>query len=68
MTKTFTSFKDAYDTLSGVAQSMREQEEPNIDQITENVQTAVLAREYCNERLTAVEAVIEEALNKGRAK
>ena len=58
-----TTFKDAYGTLQLHAQSLREQTEPNIDDLLTVVTESVAAYKVCQTRIDAVEKALEKALN-----
>jgi exodeoxyribonuclease VII small subunit len=57
-----TSFKDAYGVLSRHAQTLRNQQEPNIDDLLSIVTESVDAYKVCKQRIDAVEAALEKAL------
>ena len=57
------SFKEAYGTLQKHAATLREQKEPNIDDLLRVVTESVSAYKVCQERIDAV----EKALQAGRA-
>jgi len=54
------TFKQAYETLQNHAKTLREQEEPNIDDLLTIVTESVSAYNTCKARIDAV----EEAMNK----
>lgn len=56
------TFRDAYDVLHGHAQTLRNQSEPNIDDLLTIVNESVAAYKVCKERIDAVEKALEEAL------
>ena len=56
------SFKEAYGILQRHAQTLREQKEPNIDDLLTIVMESVAAHNACQERLDAVEKALSEAL------
>ena len=56
------TFKEAFGTLQRNAQTLRNQREPNIDDLLEIVQGSVAAYKVCSERIDAVEAALKEAL------
>ena len=58
-----TSFKDAYGVLQRHAQTLRDQAEPNIDNLLTIVQESVTAYSVCKERIDAVEAALKAALD-----
>ena len=55
-------FKEAYDVLQKHAQTLREQQEPNIDDLLTIVSESVAAYKVCQERINAVEAALTQAL------
>lgn len=60
---TETSFKDAYGVLQQHAQTLRDQAEPNIDDLLTIVKESVHAYSVCKERIDAVEAALKAALD-----
>jgi exodeoxyribonuclease VII small subunit len=56
------TFKDAYGVLSKHAQTLRTQQEPNIDDLLTIVTESVEAYKVCKERIDAVEAALDKAL------
>ena len=56
------TFREAYDVLQGHATTLREQDEPNIDDLLEIVNESVAAYKVCKERIDAVEKALEQAL------
>ena len=62
MSKSPASFKEAYATLQAHAQTLRDQEEPNIDDLLNIVQESVAAYSVCRKRIDAVEKALEETL------
>ncbi|WP_296650849.1 exodeoxyribonuclease VII small subunit [Rhodoferax sp.] len=56
------SFKDAYGVLQKNAQKLRDQQEPNIDELLTIVTQSVDAYKVCQERIDAVEKALEHAL------
>lgn len=57
-----TTFKEAYGILQGNAETLRNQREPNIDDLLEIVQGSVAAYKICSVRIDAVEAALKDAL------
>ena len=57
------TFKEAYGVLQGHAETLREQHEPNIDDLLSIVTESVDAYKVCKERIDAVEKALEKALN-----
>lgn len=56
------SFKEAYGVLNRHAQTLRSQQEPNIDDLLGIVTESVTAYKVCKQRIDAVEAALEQAL------
>lgn len=56
------TFKEAYEVLSRNAQTLREQDEPNIDDLLKIVNDSVAAYKVCQERIAAVDAALQTAL------
>lgn len=56
------NFKQAYAVLQQHAQTLREQQEPNIDDLLHIVTESVSAYKICKERIDAVEQALEKAL------
>lgn len=56
------TFKEAYGVLSRHAQTLRNQQEPNIDDLLRIVTESVDAYKVCKQRIDAVEAALEKAL------
>ena len=56
------TFRDAYGVLQKHAQLLREQKEPNIDDLLKIVTESVAAYKVCQERIDAVEKALSEAL------
>jgi exodeoxyribonuclease VII small subunit len=59
---TETTFREAYGVLQQHAQALREQTEPNIDQLLTIVTESVAAYKTCKSRIDAVEKALEAAL------
>ena len=57
------TFKEAYGVLHGHAETLREQQEPNIDDLLSIVTESVDAYKVCKERIDAVEKALEKALS-----
>jgi len=57
------SFKEAYGVLQRHAETLRDQAEPNIDDLLTIVQESVEAYGVCKERIDAVEAALKAALD-----
>lgn len=57
-----TTFKDAYGVLQKHAQTLRNQQEPNIDDLLSIVTESVDAYKVCQQRIEAVEKALEKAL------
>lgn len=58
-----TPFKDAYQTLQRHAETLRQQQEPNIDDLLTIVSESVAAFNTCKERIDAVEKAMEQTLS-----
>jgi len=56
------TFKEAYSVLNRHAQTLRNQQEPNIDELLGIVTASVDAYKVCKQRIDAVEAALEQAL------
>jgi exodeoxyribonuclease VII small subunit len=56
------TFKEAYGVLNRHAQALRNQQEPNIDDLLGIVTESVDAYKVCKQRIDAVEAALEQAL------
>jgi exodeoxyribonuclease VII small subunit len=56
------TFREAYDVLQHHAATLREQVEPNIDDLLDIVNESVGAYKICKSRIDAVEKALEEAL------
>lgn len=57
-----TPFRDAYGVLQRHAETLRNQQEPNIDDLLNIVTESVGAYKVCKERIDAVEKALEQAL------
>lgn len=57
------TFKEAYGVLQHHAQTLRDQQEPNIDDLLNIVTESVDAYKVCKERIDAVEKALEKALS-----
>lgn len=57
-----TTFRDAYGVLQRHAETLRNQQEPNIDDLLNIVTESVDAYKVCKERIDAVEKALEQAL------
>ena len=57
------TFKQAYGVLQQHAQTLREQREPNIDDLLTIVTESVQAYKVCQQRIEAVEKALEKALS-----
>jgi exodeoxyribonuclease VII small subunit len=57
------TFKQAYGILQDHAETLRNQQEPNIDDLLTIVTESVAAYKVCKERIDAVEKALEQALN-----
>lgn len=56
------SFKDAYGVLQRHAEALRNQREPNIDELLGIVNESIEAYKVCRTRIEAVEKALEQAL------
>jgi exodeoxyribonuclease VII small subunit len=56
------SFKEAYAVLQKHAQTLRTQQEPDIDNLTTIVSESLAAHKICKERIDAVEKALEQSL------
>jgi exodeoxyribonuclease VII small subunit len=61
------TFKQAYGVLQLHAQTLREQREPNIDDLLTIVTESVQAYKVCQQRIEAVEKALEKALSDTQA-
>ena len=57
------TFKAAYGVLQAHAETLRNQQEPNIDDLLTIVTESVAAFKVCKARIDAVEMALEEALS-----
>lgn len=62
------NFKQAYGVLQKHAETLRNQQEPNIDDLLTIVTESVDAYKVCKERIDAVEKALEQALSGAEAK
>ena len=60
---TATTFKEGYAVLNRHAETLRNQQEPNIDDLLMIVTESVEAYKACKERIDAVEAALQKALS-----
>lgn len=58
-----TTFRDAYGVLQRHAETLRNQTEPNIDDLLTIVTESVTAYKTCQARIDAVEKALEQALS-----
>ncbi|MDD0814348.1 hypothetical protein PSQ39_06870 [Curvibacter sp. HBC28] len=56
------TFKESYGVLQRHAQTLREQREPNIDDLLQIVEESVSAFKICQARIDAVEKALEKEL------
>ena len=61
------TFKQAYGVLQHHAQTLREQREPNLDDLLTIVMESVQAYKVCQQRIEAVEKALEKALGDTQA-
>jgi len=57
------TFRDAYGVLQRHAETLRDQSEPNIDDLLTIVNESVEAYKVCKQRIDAVEAALKAALD-----
>lgn len=57
------SFKESYDVLQRHATALRNQSEPNIDDLLRIVEESVAAYKICQTRIDAVEKALDKALS-----
>lgn len=57
-----TTFREAYEVLQRHAATLRQQSEPNIDDLLDIVNESVAAYKVCKARIDAVEKALGEAL------
>ena len=57
------TFRAAYDVLQKHAETLREQKEPNIDDLLKIVTESVAAYKVCTTRIDAVEEALKKALD-----
>ncbi len=57
------TFKKHYDNLRGIAEKMRQQQEPDIDQLIPLVDSALSSYTVCKERLDSVKKLLKERFN-----
>jgi exodeoxyribonuclease VII small subunit len=62
MTDANMTFRQAYGVLQRHAETLRNQTEPNIDDLLPMVEESVAAYRVCKERIDAVEKALEKAL------
>ncbi|WP_322996030.1 exodeoxyribonuclease VII small subunit [Castellaniella sp.] len=62
-TQTLHTFRQAYDVLQTHASTLRDQTEPNIDDLLDIVNESVAAYKVCKQRIDAVEKALAEALD-----
>ncbi len=56
------TFRQAYGVLQRHAQTLREQDEPDLDQLLTLVTESVSAYRVCQQRIAAVEQALDKAL------
>lgn len=54
------SFKEAYDTLSRVANTLETMQEPDLDRVVPLMSEAAQAYDACQTRIKAVESILKE--------
>ena len=57
------TFREAYGVLQQHAETLRDQDEPNIDDLLTIVTESVAAYKVCRQRIDAVEAALKAALD-----
>jgi exodeoxyribonuclease VII small subunit len=62
MNEQSTKFNENYAKLKQIAEQMRNQKEPDIDGLVQQVSEATVAYKACSERLEAVTRLIDEML------
>jgi exodeoxyribonuclease VII small subunit len=65
MTQQADTFKANYDILKEVAETLRNQKEPDIDALIPMVDRALASYKICKDRLTAVKTAFGERLPEG---
>jgi len=58
------TFRDAYDTLKKHAETLRNRQEPNIDDLLKIVEESVEAFQVCQQRIDAVDKALQDALGR----
>lgn len=61
---THANFRDAYETLKKHADTLRNQQEPNIDDLLKIVEESVQAFQVCQQRIDAVDKALQDALGR----
>ena len=56
------SFNQNYEILKNIAETLRNQREPNIDELIPMIEQATRAYKVCQERLEAVKIALQEYL------
>lgn len=64
-TETSATFKANFDTLKEVAETLRNQKEPDIDSLIPQVDKALAAFKVCKNRLAAVKSAFGERMPEG---
>ena len=59
----YNNFREAYSALKTHAETLRNQQEPNIDDLLNIVQDSVAAYKICQQRIAAVDEALQAALN-----
>ena len=54
------TFKKNYDNLRSIAEQMRSQQEPDIDQLIPQVDSALASYKVCKDRLDTVKKLLDE--------
>ena len=58
----YNNFRDAYSALKAHAETLRNQQDPNIDDLLNIVQDSVAAYKVCQQRIAAVDEALQAAL------
>jgi exodeoxyribonuclease VII small subunit len=61
------TFKEAFAILQRNAETLRNQREPNVDDLLDIVQGSMAAYKVCTQRIDAVDAALKEVLDTGNA-
>lgn len=61
------TFKQHYDNLKAIAEKMRTQQEPDIDQLIPQVDSALASYKVCKDRLDSVKKLLDERFGEDQA-